>query len=122
NPRLSKIDTTKNKGRQIRQELIDIGKFIIASKENIQILDADFEIPDFLIQWDGILFGLEHTEIIDLKKKDTFEKTEWLIKETEKAFLNRYGDIGKQINFSLKFEITLIDKKMKKKLLNKLVQ
>jgi len=118
---LSKVDQMTNKGRQIRQELIDIGKFIAASKENIQILDADFEIPDFLIQWNGVLFGLEHTEVIDRKKKDTFEKTEWLIKEIEKAFLNRYGNIGKQITFSLKFEVTLIDKKEKKKLLNKLL-
>jgi len=118
---LGKIDQTTNKGRQRRQELIDIGKFIIASKEDIQILDADFEIPDFLIQWDGVLFGLEHTEVIDLKKKDTFEKTEWLIKETEKAFLKHYGNISKQINFSLNFEVTLIDKKEKKKLLNKLL-
>jgi hypothetical protein len=122
NPRLSKIDSTKNKGRQTKQELIDIGKFITASKENIQILGADFEVPDFLIQWDGTLYGLEHTEVIDRKKKDTFEKTEWLIKETEKAFLNQYGNIGKQITFSLKFEVTLIDKKEKKKLLNKLLQ
>lgn len=122
NPALSKIDTTKNKGRQTKQELIDIGKFITTSKQNIQIIEADFEIPDFLIRWDGILFGLEHTEVIDRKKKDTFEKTEWLIKETEKAFLNRYGNIGKQITFSLKFEVTLIKKKEKKKLLNKLRQ
>ena len=122
NPKLAKIDSTKNKGRQIKQELIDIGKFITASKKDIQILDADFEIPDFLIQWDEVLFGLEHTEVIDRKKKDTFEKTEWLIKETEKAFLTRYGNIGKQITFSLKFEVTLIDKKEKKKLLNKLLE
>ena len=75
NPQLSNVDGTKNKGRQKKQELIDIGKFITASQENIEILDADFEIPDFLIQWDGVLFGLEHTEVIDRKKKDTFEKT-----------------------------------------------
>ena len=121
NPQLSKVDQTKNKGRQTKQELIDIGKFITASKENIQILDADFEIPDFLIQRNGILFGLEHTEVIDRKKKDTFEKTEWLIKETEKDFLKRYGNISRQITFSLKFEVTLIDKKEKKKLLNQLI-
>ncbi len=120
NPQLSKLDQTKNKGRQTKQELIDIGKFITASKENIQIIDADFEIPDFLIQWDGVQFGLEHTEVIDRKKKDTFEKTEWLIKETEKDFLKRYGNISSQITFSLKFEVTLIDKKEKKKLLNPL--
>jgi hypothetical protein len=122
NPQLSKLDHTKNKGRQTKQELIDIGKFITASKENIQIIDADFEIPDFLIQWDGVLFGLEHTEVIDRKKKDTFEKTEWLIKETEKEFLKRYGNISSQITFSLKFEVTLIDKKEKKKLLNSLLE
>ena len=121
-PQLSKLDQTKNKGKQTKQELIDIGKFITASSENIQILDADFEIPDFLIQWDGVLFGLEHTEVIDRKKKDTFEKTEWLIKETEKDFLKRYGEVGKQITFSLKFDVTLIDKKEKKKLLNSLIE
>ena len=122
NPQLSKLDQTKNKGRQTKQELIDIGKFVTASKENIQILDADFEIPDFLIQWDSVMFGLEHTEVIDRKKKDTFEKTEWLIKETEKDFLKRYGNINSQITFSLKFEVTLIDKKEKKKLLNPLMK
>lgn len=121
NPMLCKIDPAKNKGQQTKQELIDIGKFIIASNQDIQILEADFDIPDFLIQWDGALFGLEHTEVIDRKKKDTFEKTEWLIKETEKAFLNRYGNIGKQITFSLKFEVTLITKKEKKILLKKLL-
>lgn len=121
NPQLSKINQTKNKGKQSQQELVDIGKFITASKENIQILDADFEVPDFLIQWDGILFGLEHTEVIDRKKKETFEKTQWLINETEKTFLDRYSDIGRQITFSLKFEVTLIDKREKKKLLNKLI-
>ena len=122
NPQLSNVDETKNKGRQKKQELIDLGKFIRASQENIQILDADFEIPDFLIQWDGVLFGLEHTEVIDRKKKDTFEKTEWLIKETEKYFLKRYGNINRQITFSLKFEVTIIDKKKKKKLLTRLLK
>lgn len=121
NPQLSKVDQTKNKGKQTKQELIDIGKFITASKENIQILDANFEIPDFLIQWNGVLFGLEHTELIDRKKKVIFEKTEWLIKEIEKEFLKRYNDIGRQITFSLKFEVTLIDNKEKKKLLKKLM-
>ncbi len=122
NSPLSKVDQTKNKGKQAKQELIDLGKFITASKENIQILDADFEIPDFLIQWDGVQFGLEHTEVIDRKKKETFEKTEWLIKQTEKDFLKRYGDVNRQITFSLKFEVTLIDKKEKRKLLNKLIE
>lgn len=121
NPRLRKVDQTKNKGKQTKQELIDLGKFITASKENIQILSADFEVPDFLIKWNDVLFGLEHTEVIDRKKKDTFEKTEWLIKETEKDFLKRYGNISRQITFSLKFEVTLIDKKEKKKLMNQLV-
>lgn len=74
-----------------------------------------------MIQWDGVLFGLEHTEVIDQKKKDIFEKTHWLIKETEKNFLKRYGNINKQIIFSLKFEVTIIDKKEKKKLLTHLL-
>ncbi len=121
NPYLLKVDVTTNAGRQKRQELIDIAKFIIASKKDICILDADFKIPDFLIQWEGVLYGLEHTEVIDLKKKDTFEKTEWLIKETEKAFIKKYENIGRQITLSLKFEVTLIDKKEKRKLLRELL-
>lgn len=119
--RLSRIDPSENKGRQKRQELIDIGKFIVASGEQIEILNAEFDIPDFLIRWDGILFGLEHTEVVDQKKKDSFEKTEWLIKEVQNAFLNRYGDIGRKVTFSLKFEVTIINKREKKKILKKLL-
>ena len=122
NQQLLNVDKTTNKGRQKKQELIDIAKFIIASKENIKILDTDFKIPDFLIEWNGIQFGLEHTEVIDRKKKDTFEKTESLIKETEKVFLERYGSISQQITLSLKFEVTKITKKEKRKLLTNLLE
>src|SRR5258705_11385569 len=110
---LQGIDAISNAGRQKRSELIDIAKFINASKENIQILKSKFKAPDFLIQWDGIKFGLEHTEVIDRKKKDTFEKTEKLIKKTEKVFIERYGNINRQITLSLKFEVTKITKREK---------
>lgn len=120
-PHLLQSNLSPNEIRQKRQELIDIGKFITASKENIKILNAHFTIPDLLIEWDNVKYGLEHTEVIDQKKKDTFEKTHALIKEAERIFLERYGDINKQINFSLKFEITKITEKEKRKLLNKLL-
>jgi hypothetical protein len=119
-PYLLGADLNSNKGKQKRQELIDIAKFIISSKENIKILPGQFTEPDFLVEWDNIKFGLEHTEVIDRKKKDTFEKTQRLIEKTGKIFLERYGEINRQINFSLKFEVTKITKKEKKKLLDKL--
>lgn len=77
-------------------------------------------MPDFLIEWDNVKYGLEHTEVIDQKKKDTFEKTNALIKEAEKIFAIRHRDIKKLINFSLKFEVTKITKNEKQKLLKKL--
>ena len=117
NPHLIKVNKETNAGKQKSQELIDIGKFITASKLNIRILDADFEIPDFLIEWDGMLYGLEHTEIIDQKKKLIFEKNEWLVKQIEKSFLERYGEVYKHFSLSLKFDLIEITNREKKELL-----
>lgn len=120
-PHLPDSSFNHNQTKQKRRELIDVAKFINASKENIKILDSDFKIPDLLIEWNNEKYGLEHTEVIDQKKKDTHEKTEGLIKEAEKVFTERYGDIGRHINFSLKFEVTKISKREKRKLLNNLL-
>lgn len=107
-------------GKKKKKELFHLTKFIAASSLKINILDANIEAPDFIIDWAGNKYGLEHVELINHEKKDLFERTEKLIKSAESKFLSKYGHIGKQVDISLQFEIPKTTLTENKKLLKEL--
>lgn len=119
-----KFHSTDANGRKKKKELIDLARFAIASGEKITVVSTEIEAPDFIIEWDGEQYGLEHVELIDSEKRDVFERTEKLIRNAEAKFLAKYGEINRQVNFSLNFEVqktTLSNnKKLQKELKDRL--
>ncbi len=64
---LSKIETDLNSSNEISQkkkELIDLGKFILYFDQDVNIVDALCESPDFLISQDNKNIGIELTDLI----------------------------------------------------------
>jgi hypothetical protein len=122
-PHLTTFDLNKKFGVRKRKELTDLVRFIVASEKTIEILSVmNDEPPDFLITIDGEYYGLEHTELIDQRKKRDFEINQWFIKKIEQHFLSQFGDIGRHINISFKVDIVDIDKKTKRNLLKLLLK
>ncbi|NRS88004.1 gas vesicle protein [Flavobacterium sp. 7E] len=120
-PILETINTETKVGKQKQKELIDLVKFIVISQSKMKVLDF-LEEPDFLIEWDNIKYGLEHTEVINELEKRKYQKNEWFISIIQKKFTEKYGNNKCHVNISLKHEIEEINEKKKKELLNKLSQ
>jgi hypothetical protein len=110
-PYLSNIDLSNRQGKRKQKELIDVVKFIVAFNEPITILYNNSEEPDFIVNWNGEAFGLEHTEVMDEEMKREFEINERFVKQIEEHFLTSYGDIGQHINISFKAEVAEITQK-----------
>ena len=64
---LAKIEAdlkSSNEISQKKKELIDLGKFIYCFNQDVSIIDALCESPDFLISQDNNNIGIELTDLV----------------------------------------------------------
>jgi hypothetical protein len=80
-PWISKLEALNLSSKiidQKKKELIDLGSFIQVYNSEIRILDALCERPDFIVELDGEIIGIELTDVIvnlEAKKKEgTYKK------------------------------------------------
>jgi len=120
-PHLDTSILNENETKRKRTELVDFAKFIVTSRLDIQILPTSYTIPDLLVKWNGELYAVEHTAIIDQTKKLKAEKTDNLIRKAQLKFVEKFGALSFHVRFSLKFEVTEIYPKDKNKFLQHLL-
>lgn len=110
-----KGEMSNNEWRKMKCELINLGKFIVAKGDDVNILEVREE-PDFVVKWQNQKIGLEIVEVIDKVARQKAQKNEWLINQIHKTFKNNYPNAHLFFSLSFEFDITNITKKEKKRL------
>lgn len=110
-----KGEMSNNEWRKKKRELINLGKFIVAKGDDVNILEVREE-PDFVVKWQNQKIGLEIVEVIDEAARQKAQKNEWLINQIHKTFKENYPNAHLFFSLSFEFDITNITKKEKKRL------
>jgi len=85
--KIKKSNKSENEKKQKTKELIDIGNFIHFYDKSIQIKDALVESPDFIVEKENTLIGIEIKDLIIQKKE----------KEIEGILKNIFSDLKKEL-------------------------
>lgn len=108
-------EMSNNEWRKKKRELINLGKFIVAKGDDVNILEVREE-PDFVVKWQNQKIGLEIVEVIDEAARQKAQKNEWLINQIHKIFKENFPNTHLFFSLSFEFDITNITKKEKKHL------
>lgn len=108
-----KGEMSDNEWRKKKRELINLGKFIVAKGDDVDILEVREE-PDFVVKWQSQKVGIEIVEVIDEVARKKAQKNEWLINLIYKNFKKSFPNTDIFFSLSFEFDITNITKKEKK--------
>lgn len=92
---------------QKSQEIYAVAKFIIASQQKIKVVEIR-ERPDFVIELNGEILGLEVVECVASQEKAMSEAVKHLILNAQETFIAKYGDIKKLVRIGLRFGLKQI--------------
>jgi hypothetical protein len=95
------------------EELYDVGRFILASKDNfvITVPDKVPDFPDFVVLLDKKRVAIEHTRLIEEEMKATFKSAKYFIEKTEKLIENELQGTGQTVNIFIDYDAEVIPKK-----------
>ena len=87
------------------EELTDIGRFIVAWPDKLDLLvpDEPLDYPDFTVESCGRAIGIEHTRLINPTLKAVFNSKKQLITEAEIILKNRNLDYKRTVNIFINF-------------------
>ena len=87
------------------EELIDLGRFIVASALNFEIVvpEKPLVYPDFLVRQEAINMGIEHTRLIDPQAKARIKIVQQFIENTTKLLQERHPEFFGTVNVFIDF-------------------
>jgi hypothetical protein len=93
------------------EELTDIGGFIIAWPEKLDLMipDEPLAYPDFTVELSGQTIGIEHTRLINPTLKAAFNSAKQLITEAEIILKNRNLDYKRTVNIFINFSKPVVN-------------
>lgn len=84
-------------------EICHIGKFLLNIDPNIKIIDKPRPPnPDFILNFNGLLIGLEHTRIVDVQKASSYYRIVNLFDIAASDFMTKYPEKHICATFKLK--------------------
>jgi hypothetical protein len=86
-----KTQNTKDSNKKV-YELIDLGKFIYYSEQEIEIVECG-EQPDFIVKFQNELIGIEHTGIYDDDVVAEIKTLKKIIAKSQEKLSNEHSEI-----------------------------
>jgi len=95
------------------QEIFDLGKFIISSKLDIQIIvpEKPLPYPDFTVLLEGNLVSIEHTRLIKPQEKAVIATAKLFISSAHKLLIRRHPTLVGTVNVFINFEASVLGDK-----------
>lgn len=88
------------------EELEDVGRLILANNNSIKLIVPleEFKSPDFIVEINGLIFGLEHTRLIDKSIKARYSFLKHLILDSQEILSNTglSGTVNIYIDYGVK--------------------
>ena len=93
------------------EELTDIGRFIVAWPDQLQLIVPDelLKYPDFIVRSSERTIGIEHTRLINPTIKAAFNSAKQVITEAEVILKNRNLDYKRTVNIFINFSKPVLD-------------
>ncbi|MFC3560203.1 hypothetical protein [Pedobacter jamesrossensis] len=93
------------------EELTDIGRFIVAWPDQLQLIvpDEPVKYPDFTVRSSERTIGIEHTRLINPTIKAAFNSAKQVITEAEVILKNINLDYKRTVNIFINFSKPVLD-------------
>ena len=95
------------------EELYDLGRFILAFNQSIEILIPETiqKFPDFKIKEGNKIIGIEHTRLINEKVKATIKAAKYFIANAQKLIAQEFNHLSKTVNIFIDYNEIVIGQK-----------
>lgn len=109
----TKLGTLPGVSQDKYEELYDLGRFIDALNNNLNIYVPDevLKFPDFIILLEERKIGVEHTRLIDEETKAVFKAAKYFIEKAKHLIEDELNYLSKTVNIFIDYNENVIDQK-----------
>jgi ssRNA-specific RNase YbeY (16S rRNA maturation enzyme) len=112
-PYKSFLESTAKTTNDKFEELTDLGRFIIAFPDKLEIVigDTPLKYPDFIVKRGNQNIGIEHTRLMDKNLKATFEAAKQFLENARSKLTSRDKKLSGTVNVFINFNKSVINDK-----------